>query len=105
MFVSQLIITPLLVLEAWLYLCYVRHQQASVVGAFDYAVIGVAVLACIACLPLVAAHDSGANDRIWRPVLSVLTSFHVFPLVLLTGLWIRSNTQLAQRARDQHLQR
>ena len=105
MFVSQLIIAPLLVLEAWLYLCYVRHQQASVVVAFDYVVIGLAVLACLACLPFVAAQDSGANDRIWHPVLSVLTSFHIFPLVLLTGLWIRSNTQHARGARDQHLQR
>ena len=105
MFVSQLIVAPLLLLEAWLYLCYVRHQQSSVAGVFDYVVIGLAVLACIACLPFVAAHDSGANDRIWHPVLSVLTSFHVFPLVLLSGLWIRSKTQHARRARDKHLQR
>jgi hypothetical protein len=88
-FISQLIVAPVLMLEAWLYLQYVRRQQVSGVRIFDYMVIVVAVLACLACVPLVAAHDSGANDRIWHPVLSVLTSFHVFPLVLFLGLWMR----------------
>ena len=87
-------------LEAWLYLRYIRHQHASEVRAFDYVVIATAVLACLACLPLVAAQNSGANDRIWHPVLSVLTSFHVFPLVLLAGLWIRGRTKHDRRTSE-----
>lgn len=89
MLISQLIVAPVLILEAWFYLLYVRRIDSSGVRAYDVLVIAVAALACIACLPIVATHVSGANDRIWHPVLSVLTSFHVFPLVLFIGLWLR----------------
>lgn len=89
MLISQVIVAPVLILEAWFYLLYVKNLDAAGVRAFDYLVIATAVLACIAGLPLVAAHESGANDQIWRPILSVLTSFHIFPAVLLTGLWLR----------------
>ena len=89
MLISQLIVAPVLVLETWFYLLYVRRQRAPGVYAYDWILIVTAVLACIACLPFVAAHVSGANDRIWHPVLSVLTTFHVFPAVLLAGLWLR----------------
>ena len=89
MLISQLIITPVLILEAWFYLLYVRRRTQARVYGYDALVIVVAVVACLACLPFVDAHVSGANDKIWHPVLSVLTTFHIFPAVLLTGLWLR----------------
>lgn len=89
MFISQLIIAPVLILEAWFYYMYVKRRDGIGWRAFDYALIAIAVLACAALLPVVAAHDSGANDKIWHPVLSVLTTFHTFPMVLLVGLWFR----------------
>lgn len=91
MLISQLIIAPVLILEAWFYLLYVRRFDPAGACTFDYLVIAAAVLACAACLPFVAAHVSGANDQIWHPVLSVLTTFHMFPLVLLIGLWLRKH--------------
>ena len=87
MLISQLIIAPVLILEAWFYLLYVRRFEA--VRSYDYLVIAAALVSSIACLPFVAAHVSGANDKIWLPVLSVLTTFHIFPAVLLIGLWLR----------------
>ena len=93
MLISQLIIAPVLILETWFYVLYVRRRDAAGVRAFDYFVMLTALLACIACLPLVAAHVSGGNDRIWHPVLSVLTTFHMFPAVLLAGLWLRKTSR------------
>jgi hypothetical protein len=88
--ISQLIILPLLVFEAWFYLELVRGRDPTRgVCAFDVGVIAASALACLALLPLVAVHESGANDRIWRPVLSTLTTFFAFPAVLLLGLVLR----------------
>ena len=95
MLISQLIIAPLLILEAWFYLLYVRNADSAGARAYDYLVIATALLACLACLPFVAAHVSGANDQIWHPVLSVLTTFHIFPAVLLIGLWLRKTSSRA----------
>ena len=89
MLISQLIIAPVLILEAWFYLLYVRRQDGGRARAYDYLVIAAALASSIACLPFVAAHVSGANDKIWLPVLSVLTTFHIFPAILLIGLWLR----------------
>jgi hypothetical protein len=88
--ISQLILAPVLIVEVWFYLALVRRRDARGVSrAFDAAVIGAAILLCLALLPLVAAHDSGGNDRIWHPVLSVLSTFFAFPAVLLAGLVLR----------------
>jgi hypothetical protein len=89
MLISQLILAPVLIVEAWFYLEVVRRGDARGARAFDAAVIAAATLACLALLPLVAGHDSGGNDRIWHPVLSVLTTFFTFPAVLLAGLALR----------------
>jgi len=89
MLISQLIVAPVLILEAWFYLLYVRRAAPARVYGYDALVIVVALLACLACLPFVDAHVSGANDQIWHPVLSVLTTFHIFPAVLFIGLWLR----------------
>jgi hypothetical protein len=89
MLISQLIIAPVLILETWFYHQYVKRRDGVGFCAFDYVVIAVAVLSCAALLPLVAAHESGVNDRIWHPVLSVLTTFHTFPMVLFVGVWLR----------------
>lgn len=90
MLISQLILAPVLVFEVWFYLELVRRRDARGARAFDAAVIAAAALACLALLPLVAAHDSGGNDRVWRPVLSILTTFFTFPAVLLGGLALRA---------------
>ena len=88
--ISQIILAPVLIFEAWFYLLLVKRNDPGrrIVG-MDWLVIGVATALCVALLPLVLAHESGANDRIWQPVLSVLTSFFAFPCVLLAGLWLR----------------
>jgi hypothetical protein len=90
MLISQLILAPVLIFEAWFYLEVVRRSDERGAGAFDAAVIVAATLACLALLPRVAAHDSGGNDRIWHPVLSVLSTFFTFPAVLLAGLALRA---------------
>lgn len=90
MLISQLILAPVLIFEVWFYLEVVRRRDSRGARAIDAVVIAAATLACLALLPLVAGHDSGGNDRIWRPVLSVLTTFFMFPAVLLVGLMLRA---------------
>lgn len=98
MLISQLILAPVLVFEVWFYLEVVRRRDPDGTRAFDAAVIAAAVLACLAWLPLVAAHDSGGNDRIWHPVLSILTTFFTFPAVLLGGLALHARRRGADRS-------
>jgi hypothetical protein len=92
-FLSQLIVAPVLAIEAWIYLATVRRRDPGArTRTVDWAVIATAAAACLALLPLVVAWESGGNDRIWHPVASVLSSFFVFPLVLLAGLGLRTRT-------------
>ena len=87
--VSQIIISPLLVFEAWLYLRI--HRPASRASRWlDWLVIATAVAACAAVLPALTGYESGGNDRIWRPVLATLAAFFIFPITLALGALLRS---------------
>jgi hypothetical protein len=88
--ISQLIVAPVLLFEVWFYLELARRRDPdAALRAFDAVTVAVALLACLAWLPLIGLHESGGNERIWRPVLSVLSTFFTFPCVLLVGLTIR----------------
>lgn len=99
--ISQLLVAPVLVFEAWCYLLLARRADAERrVRPADWAGIAVAAGVCAALLPVVLAHPSGANDRIWLPVLSVLTSFFAFPGVLLAALWLRARRRAHRDVRS-----
>ena len=90
MLLSQLIVAPVVVFEAWLYLLVLRrYDPAGRTRAVDWVVVFAGVALCLAVLPAIAGYESGGNDRIWRPVLSTLSTFFIFPSVLLLAAWWR----------------
>ena len=88
--ISQIILAPVLVILGWIYL---RLRPPAPNGSgmvkFDAAVFLLAVLASAAGLVWVGGTDSGGAAKVWKPVLSVITTFHIFPVVLCTGWWLR----------------
>jgi len=90
LFFSQLILVPVLVVFSWIYLRMWPGVRTRVVAMFDIAVIGVALLCCVAGLVWIATVDPGDASPIWIPILSAITTFHIFPVVLFIGWLIRN---------------
>lgn len=88
--ISQIILMPVLAILVWIYL---RLRPTGCGGAgvvkFDAAVLLFAVLASLAGLVWVGATEIGSANRIWKPVLSIITTFHIFPLILCLGWLLR----------------
>jgi hypothetical protein len=91
MILSLLILLPLCVLTVWWFLRSVpRSAPAATVRVYNGIIFGVALL--LSALPAWWLHGrlEGTADAGWWPVLSVLASFLVFPLVLAVGVLIRN---------------
>lgn len=87
--ISQLILLPMLVILGWVYIRF-RPQCRGCAGVvrFDAVVLGIAVLASVAGVLWVGDTEIGNATRIWKPILSIITTFHIFPLVLCIGWWL-----------------
>jgi len=86
----QLILIPLLGLFA----CgYIAHRPPSrrkgAMAAFDAAVIALAAAMCVISYLWIANTQLGAENTIWRVVMGTVSTFHVFPAVLLLGWYLR----------------
>jgi ABC-type molybdate transport system permease subunit len=88
--ISQLILLPMLIILGWVYIRF-RPQGRGGAGVvrFDAVVLGIALLASVAGVLWVGDTDIGNAIRIWKPILSIITTFHIFPLVLCIGWWLR----------------
>lgn len=90
MIAAQLVLVPLLVLFSW---GYVALRPASGRGlrmaVFDAAVIIAAIVSSVAAGWWVAKLEGGANGSIWSTVMVTVSTFHVFPAVLLAGWYLR----------------
>ncbi len=80
----------MLVILCWIYFRLrpagaVRYQ----VMLFDIATVTVAVLMSAGGLLWVANSEFDHANAVWKPILSVLTTFHIFPVVLCVGWWLR----------------
>lgn len=88
--ISQLILLPVLIILGWV---YTRLRPSGRCGPamvrFDAAIIVIAVGASVAGVFWVAGTEIGNAARIWKPILSIITTFHIFPLVLGVGWWLR----------------
>lgn len=88
--ISQLILLPVLVILGWVYLRFrPRGAESKGIVKFDAVVLSAAVLASAAGVAWVAGTDIGSDARIWKPILSIITTFHIFPIVLFLGWWFR----------------
>jgi len=100
-FISQLILMPVLIILGWV---YIRLRPAARGGpamvSFDAVVMIIAVGASVAGVLWVAGTEIGNANRIWKPILSIITTFHIFPLVLGVGWWLRRRIFCAPDAGD-----
>ena len=90
MIFPQLVLLPLLLLFVW---GYIALRPASGRGpgmlAFDAAVILAAVLSSIAAGWWVSVAEPMPGGSIWDAVMVTVSTFHVFPAVLLLGWYLR----------------
>lgn len=88
--VTQLVLVPLLVLFSW---GYVAHRPASprlgAMAAFDVVVLVLAAALSGASSWWILAGQSSAGHSIWPVVMATVSTFHVFPGVLLLGWYLR----------------
>lgn len=90
MLISQLVLVPLLVLFSW---GYVAHRPASrqkgAMAAFDVAILLLAGALSMTSSWWIFAGRPGAGHAIWPVVMATVSTFHVFPGVLLLGWYVR----------------
>ena len=90
---SQLMLLPVLIILTWIYLRLrptgVRKYRRLSVGLFDAGVIAAGVVASTVGVVKVVDIKTGGNANLWIPVLSTLTTFHIFPTVLFVGWCLR----------------
>jgi len=81
---------PVLIIFAWLYL-RVRPagKRSRSTVLFDIVIVCIAVLISVLALIWVDDIDIGNANEIWKPVLSIITTFHIFPFILCAGWWLR----------------
>jgi len=86
----QLVLLPLLLLFTW---GYIVLRPASGRGpgmiAFDAAVILAAILSSVAAGWWVSVVEPVPGGSIWSTVMVTVSTFHVFPAVLLVGWYLR----------------
>jgi len=54
---------------------------------FDAAIVASAVGLSAFGLIWIDAMDIGGASPVWKPILSIITTFHIFPVILLVG-WV-----------------
>lgn len=88
--ISQLILLPVLIILGWFYIrSRPRSTGAHGMAGFDAAILAIASAASVAGLAWVGSSEIGNEARIWKPILSILSTFHIFPLILGLGWWLR----------------
>lgn len=90
MILYQLVLVPLLLLFTW---GYISLRPASGRGpkmaAFDAAVVLAAILLSVAAGWWVNLAEPAPEGSIWTTVMITVSTFHVFPMVLLAGWFLR----------------
>lgn len=96
--ISQLILLPVLIILGWIYI-RIGPKSTGVRGmaVFDATILIIAVAVSAAGLAWIGSADIGNGTRIWKPILSILSTFHIFPLILGLGWWLRRRIFSATR--------
>lgn len=90
MILSQVVLLPLLLLFTWGYLV-LRPESPHRTGLviFDAVVIACAVLFCAGAYWWITGLYAAPGQSIWATVMGAVSTFHVFPAVLLVGWYLR----------------
>lgn len=91
--ISQLLLLPVLGLITWGYIALrpkpLVKEWKRLLNIFDVLLILIGIALCIAGYIWVARIPYGSSTPIWLPVLSTVTTFHIYPMVLVVGWWLR----------------
>lgn len=90
MILSQGVLVPLLLLFTWAYLAF-RPSSGRKLGLaiFDAVVITLAVALSGVAYRWVVGLYTDPNHSVWGTVMGAVSTFHVFPAVLLAGWYLR----------------
>ena len=90
LFLSQLILFPILAVFTWMYV-RLRPQGAPPRSMlwFDLLTIGMAVALSLLGFYWSTNIEIGDASPIWIPILSIITTFHIYPLILFFGWLVR----------------
>jgi len=87
---SQLVLLPLLLVFAWGYFAMLPSAaRTTAMTVYDSGVILAAVIASVVAGWQVAVRGPQAGASIWSTVMITVSTFHVFPAVLLVGWYFR----------------
>lgn len=90
MILYQLVLAPLLLLFTWGYLSLRPASRRGLkMAAYDAAVVLAAILLSVAAGWWVNIADPAPESSIWITVMTTVSTFHVYPAVLLAGWYLR----------------
>lgn len=90
MILAQLVLVPLLLLFTWGYLAArPASGRGPGMAAFDALVILAAVAGSAAAGWWVAGLEPAPGGSVWSTVMITVSTFHVFPAILLAGWGLR----------------
>lgn len=89
-YLALLLFAPLFAIYVWLYWAFPRAlPRTPGRRRFDLAVLGTALVATVGALTAAFEADYGQVGKIWPQVAATLAAYHVFPVILALGWWLR----------------
>lgn len=90
MILSQAVLVPLLLLFTWGYLALrPSTNRRTGLAVFDAVVIVLAIVLSGVAYQWVTGLYTDPRYSVWGTVMGAVSTFHVFPAVLLTGWYLR----------------
>lgn len=91
MALSMIFLVPVLLITVWLFFCFSpKRPDPRPVFRFNIGVFVVGLLVCAVWTIWIRAQLVTGPDVAWWPVMAVLGSLAVFPVILLAGALVRN---------------
>ena len=91
MILALIILVPLCAVSLWVFFRFTPPKDKSKINLlYNYIVILIDVLLCAIHSYRMYATMINSVDRVWWPILSILGSLFIFPVILFVGAIIRA---------------
>ncbi len=91
MMLSMIFLVPVLLITTWLFFRFSpKRSDPRPVYRFNIGVLVIGLLVCAVWSVWIRVQLVQGPDQAWWPVLAVLGSLAVFPLILLAGALVRN---------------